>query len=391
MPLNPLLAAADRLAPTPATTSYFDDPEMQSVHARYANSHLGAEAADDLFKAASQVRGAQLDEQRAAEDLKRDSRLQTEWDRHEVEHADKMDYMTKRGQFYIDLSNMNPKAPDYQQTRAALAAQLPMDVQDEAAHSIMAAKDAEYRSLADVQERERFRQDAKNERDADYKQRAQTQAAEYLTPEEINKFGDDILGMVHEAGRRSTGLREQRYDETIGADKRAREQERQSKATQEQTKTAAEQTLADLDAFPTQEMQLKFVKTDQSTPDELKQLAEAKVYDADRLKSETASALKFKDSEDYMKRHPDPVLSKELKASLTADQQAQKVKELTEAIRTKRKLFWQYAHDQRTLQEKEPPPVKPPPTTAPQASSDPSTDLLERYKKARAKVLGEER
>ena len=184
-------------------------------------------------------------------------------------------------------------------------------------------------------------------------------------------------------------LRAEKF-ELIGADKRAREQERQSKATQEQTKTAAEQTLADLDAFPTQEMQLKFVKTDQSTPDELKQLAEAKVYDADRLKSETASALKFKDSEDYMKRHPDPVLSKELKASLTADQQAQKVKELTEAIRTKRKLFWQYAHDQRTLQEKEAAPVKPPPT-APHAPPDLSRDLINDYKKAGAKVLGEER
>ena len=337
---DPLTNAAESLAPSRASTNFFDPRATENIVSRYANTRIAGAAAQESGDAASRLAESRLRRLEL-------SRANTKWDEDRQEHADREDWKAKKGEFLLEFgTKLDPEADDYEDRRVEMFSKLP-DVarNDPAVHAIVAAKDARRERLMQARDREALKEEARQAHQAELHEKIAMEAAEAgVSPDEIQAFvrpdkSIDLLSLGYEVGKRKAA--EKKRLEQVALDKLAAQDELRTRREDAKTETKDFSNLihGNADAFVPQVNVLldrakreKPDKYGQGLGDEVAQLKidypqaykDAVEWDKDRYGSELQSAKRESDKDKWV----------ELVPSAKSDPK----------IRDLRARFWEHAH-----------------------------------------------
>ena len=183
--------AAEQVAPSRATTNYFDPAAGQSVISRYANS--GREMADAEFAADASDRLLRSRDERLLR-----QRENIRWGRDEQDYKDKQDFKAQRGQFLEAIGSLDPNADDFETQLSELYTTLPpAAVEDDAVSALVAWKQKVYQDRLNERDMAARSEDAFGRRLEMESRKTKTKALlAGLPPEEINKLRDPVTGEV---------------------------------------------------------------------------------------------------------------------------------------------------------------------------------------------------
>lgn len=183
--------AAEQVAPSRASTNFFDPAAGQSVISRYANA--GREVADAGLAAEASDRLL-----RSREDRLLRQRQRVEWDRDDQEYKEKQEFKAQRGQFLEAIGSLDPEAEDFETQLSDLYKTLPpAAVQDDAVSAMVAWKQKVYQDRLNERDMAARGEDAFNRRVEMENRKAKTKTLlSGLAPEEIDKLRDPVTGEV---------------------------------------------------------------------------------------------------------------------------------------------------------------------------------------------------
>jgi len=297
---TPLATMAERIAPTRATTDYFNPAAGQSVMSRYANagrrledSALAADAGSRLLQSRGDrlaLRGRQI-----------------ALDRDEEEYREKQDFKVNRGRFLEQIASINPEAEDFDDQISRLYTGLPAGaMDDDAVTDLLAAKRA---TAADV----RNERQMQARRDEEFQNRLALLKERYnrdprlaaLTPEERDRFftPDGEFDSVGAAQLAYQKARQDKKADTLEVAATKRQWKIEDMAdkdlddAQKRLKTLAkEHAEGDATAFPSQVEAIRQKLTKDGKPPKEEDLkkdpgyAAARKYDSSKFVSELESA-----------------------------------------------------------------------------------------------------
>lgn len=295
-----LEAAAERLAPTRAGTSYFDPAASQSVISRYANAGREAEDSKVVADAADNL----LRTRNSLEDRRRNRVV---FDREDEEYEERKAFKAQRGEFLESIAAIDAEADDFEDQISALYKSLPPGaLQDDAVVDMLQFKRKRADDLLNERQAQTRRQEAFDDRRTLMHERySNDPRLAVLSPEERNSYvskdGDfDHVGAAQAAYEKT---RQQKLDDQEESarrkiqlkieadDKDLTEQERKLKASVRQ------HILGDEEAFPNQvEVIRRQLQAGKKKPVEDKDLKaapgynDAKLYESRKFESELESA-----------------------------------------------------------------------------------------------------
>lgn len=301
-----LEAAAERLAPAKAKTSYFDPAAGQSVISRYANA--GREAADS--QVAAEAATNLLRTRSALEDRRRDRVMLS---REDEEYADKKAFRAERGGFLESIAAIDPAADDFEDQISGLYKTLPPGaLQDDAVVDMLEYKRKRADDLLNERQMQIRREEALADRITLMNERyANDPRLAVLSPEERNGFvaADGQFDHVGAAQLAYEKARQQKINdqEEVARRKAQIKLEADDKDLTEQDRklksTIRQHILGDEEAFPNQVEVLrrelnkaKNTGKDKVTPikeDELKAApgySDARLYESRKFEAELESA-----------------------------------------------------------------------------------------------------
>jgi len=345
--LDPLAVAAEELAPAPPTTNFFDPAASQNIISRYSNSRIGMPEAEALAGASSRLANSR-------QDRIRQSRLDTSWDRDEVDYQDKQAFKTQRGEFLSQVGQIDPTADDYQDQRDALLKTLPPEaVNDDAFQAILHSRDAIAKDRIDNLQQQELQKEAIRARVAAANSRVMSKWADKgLSREKLEEFIDPETGEIDEfaAGAAATAAERDYKAGTVAQAqqfKREMKAEKDLTAAEKELRKIAQESLADTKAFVPQTEALrgkldpsgKLKKADLEAKDP-KAFEEARKWDSNQFFSELETARDTTEDAYVAKGGPS----------------------LTDAQKAKRRTLWRAAQSSYTAApaaETAPPAAKP--------------------------------
>lgn len=190
---DPLTLAAEQLAPSRASTNFFDPAAGQDILSRYANTRIAGEGSATVAEASSRLAD---DRMKRAEDRRRT----TAWDRDEAEYQEKQEFKAGRGEFLEKIALIDPLADDYDDMISSITSAMPpAALKDDGVVALLTHKNR----LADSARTEREMQQRRKETlDDRFKvekfKRSNDPRLSVLTPEEHKSFettdGYDFVG-----------------------------------------------------------------------------------------------------------------------------------------------------------------------------------------------------
>lgn len=299
--------AAERIAPSKASTNFFDPAPGQSVISRYANA--GRRLEDSTLAAEAEGRLANFRQDRLTM-----RRNQQTFDRDEQEFQEKQAFKVERGGFLEKIASIDPEADDFDQQISDLYKSLPSAaMQDDAVTDMLAYK----RKTADDIRNERQMVTRREESLEDRKELmrlrfANDQRLAVLSPEERSRFvtpdGDfDSVGAAQLAYEKARANKKDDQLE-VAATKRAWKiedaAEKDLSAAERELKTLAkEHATGDTVAFPSQVEALRQTLTKNGKPPKDTDLKKApgyeaaRRYDSNKFVSELESARNMAEEE----------------------------------------------------------------------------------------------
>lgn len=291
---------AERIAPTRATTNFFDPAAGQSVMSRYANagrrvedSALAAEAGSRLLQSRGDrlaLRGRQI-----------------ALDRDEEDYREKQDFKINRGKFLQDIAVIDPEAEDFEDQISRLYTSLPAGaMQDDAVTDLLSAKRATANDIRNERQMQARRDEEQANRLALLKERYNRDPRlSVLTPEERDQFytpdGEfDSVGAAQLAYQKARADKKEDQLEVAGAKRQWKIEDAADKDLDDAQKKlkvlAKEHAEGDATAFPSQVEMIRQKLTKDGKPPKEEDLkkdpgyAAARKYDSSKFVSELESA-----------------------------------------------------------------------------------------------------
>lgn len=246
---DPLLDAAEQLAPAPPSTNFFDPTDAQNIISRYGNSRIGLQESEALAGATSRLTQSRFDRIRQ-------NRADQAWDRDEQDFLDKQDFKAQRGEFLSQIGQIDPTADDYLDQRDALLAGLPKEaLEDDAFQAILSSRDQKARELIAQRDREDYQRRAIESRSLGQEQKLATRWASMgLPPDELESLRDPVTGELDVveasflAGERARSLKADTVRQAQDF-RREMKAEKDLTAAEKELRTVTKESLADTTAF----------------------------------------------------------------------------------------------------------------------------------------------
>jgi hypothetical protein len=305
--------AAEQIAPTRATTDYFNPAAGQSVMSRYANAGRRVADSELAAEAGSRLLASRTDR------LTR-KREQVQFDRDEEDYREKQDFKVQRGDFLRQIASISPEAEDFEDQIAQLYTTLPeAALKDDAVVDMLHSARASATDLRNERQAQARRDEEQANRVALIKERyARDPRLNSLSPEEREQFyGPD--GEFDSVGAAQLAYQKARQDKKTDAVEVAKaKMDLKVESTPDRDldddlralKTLAkEHTQGDPVAFPSQVEAIRASKDqrdklkgkkDKALEDAIKKepdYEKARKYDSNRFVSELESARNMTEAE----------------------------------------------------------------------------------------------